>query len=222
MKRQFLPLFACFLFLVEIFNSLIIPFDKALAQPLLISSTNIAIVQFGPLPSKAAWKYSANERVFTNELFSLEPKNLFSKGYFIPQEYINIINSAFQQKAQIEGLKLCIVPDIGNLESCTPEIVVFGIVERASSDKGAILVIKVSVLNTQSLKKVTSTLQTQFDKVEIPYIVESPIHTIGNHGGNFHPQRNMIFLAALDCASQLFALIKKEMGYAGEFSNDKK
>lgn len=171
----------------------------------------IAVVNFLPLPMSRL--SNRHDRVFTGEIYfdSYEKFPDKSNCYFIPENYLNIIQSTFRSVAQMNSVELHLVSNIGESLEISPDFIIFGSVIEAkvANDYGEIK-LNINLLDGKTYRTLDKKLIHKIiEKKETPFSLESSIHTIGTHGNNFHPQRVLFNSTAYACAVDILQMISQ-------------
>lgn len=170
----------------------------------------IAVVQFLPLPYNMP--ISPHERVFTGEFYSENPGDSGAAGWFIPENYLEMINTNLLAARDLYGLRLDIVKNIAEVPA-DANLIVLGAVRsfRAGSDASVALTIR--LLRGGTHKPIRSlTIENSVSGQDVPYRRNFPIHTVGDHAYDFHPQRVLLNSATHKCVLDLLNALEKEAG----------
>lgn len=176
-------------------------------------NAGITVVKFLPLPRNfEGGLYKPHERVFTDEFYSNAPRDSKLQGYVIPQNYLQIINNTIRGVAVMNGLNVKIVNSITEVSESYSDIIVLGSVRSFAGAKGASVTFKVQLLDAKRLEPIASKIITKdLVKEEIPLIANLPVHMIGNHANDFHPQKTVLSLATYLCIKEMFRFIDERV-----------
>ena len=110
-------------------------------------------------------------------------------------------------------IDLSVVSDLRELCFKKPDIIAFGAVVEAKVKKSSgHLCVHVYLIDGKTLKPIDKQfIRKDVDKKRTPFSLQTPIHTIGYHGDNFHPQRSIFNLAAYQCAMEIICLINRHV-----------
>ena len=187
--------------------------DEKLMLSEKTKKAGITIVEFLPLPRNfEGGLYKPHERVFTDEFYSSAPRDSELRGYIIPRNYLQIINNTIRGVAATNGLDVTIVKSITQVSESYSDIIVLGSVRTFLGGKGASVTFKIQLLDAKNLKPIASeTISRDLENEEIPFIVNLPVHMIGNHANDFHPQKTVLSLATYLCVKQMFRFIDERV-----------
>lgn len=177
-----------------------------------LKHAKIAVVQFLPLPDCTASGKIPHERVFTNEIITKNPESTEIAGDFVPVDYLNIINANLKGLAAYYGLSFIICQNIGAVPD-DADFIVLGAVKKFQVGKRVEIGIDIRLLEgrTCNVREQTVLQNTYGDVAHIPFIPNHPIHTVGRHANNFHPQRVLLNRAANACILELIEFIDNEI-----------
>ena len=188
-----------------------LPIDDINITP-RFKQTKIAVVQFLPLPDGHAAGKIPHRRVFTDEIISTTSQTSTVTGDFVPVDYLEIINNNLKGLGFYYGLPIKIYQNIGAVPD-DAALIVLGAVKTFFVGKIAEVNMAVRLLDgkTYKLLKEASLKKTYGAMADIPFIPNMPVHTVGNHANNFHPQRVVLNLATHACMIELLQHINEEI-----------
>ncbi len=165
-----------------------------------LKSSKIAVLPFFPMsPDHLA---PLHERVFTNEFYSPKPTDAVFSGWFSPVDYLEMIRDGFLSIGFHHQLRIIALDQIGSVPR-DADYVVLGIVNEYEAGSMAAVSFDIRLLKGNTFESIGNKRFSRSIKVDnIPFITNYPIHMIGNHAIDYHPQRTALnlstYLAILD------------------------
>ncbi len=173
-----------------------------------LKSAKIVVVRFFPLRGRHLG--SLHERVFTDELYSDNPAGADITGWFVPRNHTDMIRDSFAVVGKLYGLDIDTVDDIGEVPEGA-DCVVLGMVRDFRAGGEAKVCFDIRLLRGKSLEiSRDQTFACQIKTDDVPFITSHPIHMIGNHALDYHPQRTMLSAATYLTVLDVFEWIDKE------------
>lgn len=175
-----------------------------------LKNLKIAVLRFLPLPQKSDGLVP-HERVFTGELYSQKPTDPEINGLLIPRNYLEILDNSLYLLNRMYGLKIEIAENTEEIP-VDADYVVFGAVKFFGASTQAVVSFDVQVMRGRTFAPLKKTsIEKTLNFANIPWIANQPIHMIGNHAVDFHPQRDILNLTSFLCMVDLFTLIDNEV-----------
>ncbi len=135
----------------------------------------------------------SHERICTDELFSPKPTDAEINGFFIPEKYLQLINSAIRSAAEMIGLALEIVPRVSKITGSPPDFIILGVVKALRASTKTDVEFDIQIIEGKNLTLLAeTTISNTLEMSEIPFWINLPVHMIGQHANDFHPQRTLI------------------------------
>lgn len=156
-----------------------------------------------PLPLDPGIGKGPHERIFTGELYSDEPQGEKPTGWFVPKDATRMWENAIRNVAAERGLpfSLASCPDEIPSERC---VVLLVSIRRFACGNAAEAEADVQALAGPEYRELWhKTFKRSLDAEKAPFIAGRPIHMVGSHELDFHPQRSMLSKAATGCAEEM-------------------
>ena len=214
--QESLPFFFCLLlfFCLHGASAETLKNDAETDRSLSTGNPRITVVQFLPLPRSSSGDAKPHERVFTGELFSNRPTDPDVFGYFVPEDYRKVINDSILTVANMHRLNIRMVDSITEVNQGETDVIILGAMKSIHYGKTGTVAFYIDILDGKTFEhRGAKLIEKQMEKKEIPFIMNLPIHTVGHHANDFHPQRVLINYLAYLCVSDMFELIDQR-GYA--------
>ncbi|HQM46705.1 MAG TPA: hypothetical protein PLC82_12645 [Smithellaceae bacterium] len=158
-----------------------------------IKSSKIAVLPFFPMsPDHLAPRH---ERVFTNEFYSSKPTDAVFSGWFSPANYLEMIRDGFRSIAFHHQLPILVLDQIGSVPR-DADYIVLGMVHEYEAGSMAAVSFDVRLLKGKTFEAIGNKSFSRSIKInDLPLIINYPIHMIGNHAIDYHPQRTALNLS---------------------------
>lgn len=158
-----------------------------------LKNVKIAVIPFFPM--SATHLGPRHERVFTHEFYSPKPTEAALSGWFSPENYLDIIRDAFCGIRLHHHLQIDLADQIGNIPD-NADYVVLGAVNAFEAGSMATVSFDICLLKGKTFDLIGEKRFFQSLKSDnLPFISNYPIHMIGNHAVDYHPQRTALNLA---------------------------
>ncbi len=176
--------------------------DKIQINPKL-ANAKIAVINFLPLPDPLPNGLVLNERVFTKEFYSKNPKEKDYNGIFIPANYLELIHNSVLIAKKVHGLDIQIVSSLSEIPKDMDYIVFGAVREFSCSNTIASLDLRIEIVNGKSLEviKEINLKKSVPAKEKLPVVY--PVHVIGASGKDFNNQRRLLAVLAYSAALDL-------------------
>ena len=177
----------------------------------------IAIIELVPLSPGA--KIKKNPLVFTGEYYS-STKSSEGKNAFIPNEYLDIVHTTLIRVLRMHDYttRLISIAKIDELFEFEPDLILLGAVKTFACAKTAkkasrcFTKLQFGFLDAKSLELYAEReIEVSKSFPEIPFNVNKPVHMVGHHGQDFHPQRMLLAHSMYNASLNLIEIIKEEM-----------
>jgi len=168
-----------------------------------LTTWKVVFVEFLP-PAEGMEGQGRDERVFTGEISR--------KGSFHPRNALDLVHGNIRAAGALHGLSFEIVESVAMIPH-DADIAVFGAVVRCMAGKEAVVELECEFLEVKagvSLGRRTFARTVQGEG--IPLLVGRPVHMVGSHMNDFHPQRTIINAAAYLCVTDLVRYLDELAG----------
>jgi len=120
--------------------------------------------------------------------------------------------AALRQAATRHGLSVTLADNLHEIPADT-DLIVFGsstVLMCAGSE--AVAYFFVSLIDAKTMKRIAAQkIRHDLTTSGLPWIVNRPVHTVGYHANDFHPQRALLGFAAYACVMDMFKWIGGEV-----------
>ena len=170
----------------------------------------IRLVSFVPVSQSATDLLPRHPRVLTEEFLSnattLEGA---VSGEVVPQEYLQLLHENLLAKLQAAGFEVHLFEQLADAVTAGKEYLIFGAVERITVARGGTLIVNLRLVDVDSGQKRGETrFKRELNLPKTPYSIGYPVHMVGLHKDNFHPQRMVLNYLASQIGDDVAAWVK--------------
>ncbi len=169
----------------------------------------VAMISPLPLPDSVRTLKDPHAKALTGEFYSNEDELDYSDGYFIPKEYLFIIQKNIGIAAELRKLQMDTLDSLGGIEPGEYDVIIFPAVTQAKVDSEATVGLEVKLVDGQTFLPLRTVV---IEKQEYKYLsdpLHEPVHFIGKHERDFQNQRTLFSYTAYLCAQDLIDEIVK-------------
>ncbi|WP_432738052.1 hypothetical protein [Maridesulfovibrio sp. FT414] len=185
--------------------SLAFMLKKTEPAPKAYPDLKIALVDFLPLPDSAKFQLPINRKVMTSEFHSSEDEPDYGKGYFIPEEYQDIILNNIKSWAAVKKINLTSFEELKGIEPKEFDLVILGRTISAKVSDSAMIKVELLVLDGSDFRLLQRRIISHEESKRQSDPIHTPIHFIGEHNDNFCVQRTLLSVTAHHLSEKIFA-----------------
>lgn len=173
------------------------------AEPEVVPTITVAMLAPLPLPRAVSHEQKLHEKVLTSEFHSDANPVSYDTGYFIPREYLHIIQRNIDIAAEMRTLSVVHKETLGGIEPGDYDLIVMTAVTQARVDSAATIGLKAKIIDGKTFLPVRTIVVEEQMEERLDDPLQSPIHFVGSHMRDMQNQRTLFSQTAFECAKSL-------------------
>jgi len=166
----------------------------------------VAVLDFFPLPTKFYAEAIEDKDVFTGEVYK-HPKY---GQILVPSNYLDIIQRNISVLGQMQALDIRLIESPNNIPADTDYLVIGNVTKFHASGNKAQVSLNAQIVDMQDLSvRASLLLNAQAPAHAFHLSPAQPIHTVGEHGDDFHGLRTLLNHTCYQSLQKLFTEIEK-------------